>query len=514
MYVGPVPSAKSATEIYAGIAWDDTSRGKHDGSVISRQTNQLVRLFHAKENNGSFLRLSKLDLGVSLKTELMKSKYVEMDAPVVAPNNVLPHSAQTAGGRDKPIEFLGELQIRKRQQLVDLEKISLRSLGIASVTSDGMTEFQHLREIDLAGNLLCDWETVFQILHQFPLLECLSLASNRIRDIPPSLMTTESRPECLQNMRVLNLNGCSIQSFETIQWIADAMPQLEELCVAYNDLSGIGEKEENVVLRGFQHLVFLDCSSCHLTSWKQQVEPCFGQLPALQHLMHNDNDISSLSMETVDGGSFQTLLSLQLAGTSIASWPDLDGIRLLGELKALRFRNTPLTCSMGAGEARSLTIARIPGLEELNASPISAKERLEAERRYVSSVARQLLLVNQDDEKAKALLLHPLFESLAALHKDSMTAASATAGGGGATLAPVNVVIRSMASDSCSMEPLQKRLPGGLKVGRVKAMCMRAFGLDIERQLLHAKQEVCCHWYYCWYTRDCFVTALHYELTF
>jgi hypothetical protein len=207
--------------------------------------------------------------------------------------------------------------------------------------------------------------------------------------------------------------------------------------------------------------------------------------------MLNDNDIPSLSMETVDGGSFQTLLSLQLAGTSIASWPDLDGIRLLGELKALRFRNTPLTCSMGAGEARSLTIARIPGLEELNASPISAKERLEAERRYVSSVARQLLLVNQDDEKAKVLLLHPLFESLAALHKDSMAAASATAGGGGATLAPVNVVIRSMAADSCSMEPLQKRLPGGLKVGRVKAMCMRAFGLDIERQLLHAKQEVC-----------------------
>jgi hypothetical protein len=245
MYVGPVPSAKNATEIYAGIAWDDNSRGKHDGSVISRQTNQLVRLFHAKQNNGSFLRLSKLDLGVSLTTELMKSKYVEMDAPVVAPNNVLPHSAQTAGGREKPIEFLGELQIRKRQQLVDLEKISLRSLGIATVTPDGMTEFQHLREIDLAGNLLCDWETVFQILHQFPLLEYLSLASNRIRDIPPSLMMTESRPACLQNMRVLNLNGCSIQSFETIQWIADAMPQLEELCVAYNDLSSVGGEEKS-----------------------------------------------------------------------------------------------------------------------------------------------------------------------------------------------------------------------------------------------------------------------------
>ena len=169
MYVGPVPSAKNATEIYAGVAWDDASRGKHNGSVICRTTNQLVRLFHCQ--GGSFLRLAKLDLGVTLDPELMQSKYVDMDAPVVAPNNILPHTARTAGGRDKPIEFLGEMNIRKRQQLSDLDKISLRSLGISRACLDeSMARFQHLKEIDLAGNLLSDWDTVFTILGQFPSL--------------------------------------------------------------------------------------------------------------------------------------------------------------------------------------------------------------------------------------------------------------------------------------------------------------------------------------------------------
>jgi Ubiquitin-like domain len=61
---------------------------------------------------------------------------------------------------------------------------------------------------------------------------------------------------------------------------------------------------------------------------------------------------------------------------------------------------------------------------------------------------------------------------------------------GGLTVQPVNVTVRSMAAASCSIEPLQKRLPGGLKVGRLKTLCMRAFGLDTERQVLHFRAEV------------------------
>ena len=34
VYVGPVASAKNENEIYAGIVWDDPTRGKHDGRLL------------------------------------------------------------------------------------------------------------------------------------------------------------------------------------------------------------------------------------------------------------------------------------------------------------------------------------------------------------------------------------------------------------------------------------------------------------------------------------------------
>jgi hypothetical protein len=128
---------------------------------------------------------------------------------------------------------------------------------------------------------------------------------------------------------------------------------------------------------------------------------------------------------------------------------------------------------MGAGEARSITVARIPNLVFLNASPVSSKERAEAERRYVSNVARQLLLVASSSEtngRDEILALHPRFEELVNSHKESM-AATQMSMNGGLALQPVNVTIRSMVAASCSMEPLQKRLPGGLTVGRLKCGC-------------------------------------------
>jgi Leucine-rich repeat (LRR) protein len=145
-------------------------------------------------------------------------------------------SARTSSGREKPIKLLGELNIRKRQQLEDLDNISLRSLGIARASTDAsISEFSHLKEIDLAGNFISDWDTVFCILGQFPLLKKVSLASNRIMDVPRHPLGV---PSDLDRIRILNLNGCSL-TFRRIQWIADAMPQLEELCVAYNDLSDV-----------------------------------------------------------------------------------------------------------------------------------------------------------------------------------------------------------------------------------------------------------------------------------
>ena len=179
-------------------------------------------------------------------------------------------------------------------------------------------------------------------------------------------------------------------------------------------------------------------------------------------------------------------------------------------------RNTPLTSYMGVGEVRSTVIARLPTLEFFNASPITERERTEAERRYVSSVARELLMISSgalissggqtssdqkiDDAEASAkeaqiYAHHPQFKSLLEIHKDSMMSSSSIAGPSRQANIGDDVIgltIRSMAASSCDMEPLRKRIPTSLKVGRIKAMCARAFGLDMDLQILHFRIEVSC----------------------
>jgi hypothetical protein len=514
VYLGPVASAKSPDEIYAGIAWDDVTRGKHDGSVICRQTNQLVRHFKCGPTQGSFLRLSKVDTGVELTPELMRSRYVKPDAELIAPGNLLPHVARTSSGRNKPIEFWGEIKIRGRQQLEDVEEISLRMLGISKLCGVEkrceMVEFGHLKGIDLAGNLLSDWRDVLEILSQFPNLESISLASNRINDLE-SLDFGQ-----FANMRALNLNNCNIRSFMTVQLIGHAMPQLEDLCLAHADLSDvvscISDESNNFDLTTlFHNLVLLDLSDCHLSSSETQILP-FHALPKLESLVLNNNEIETMSIPANEQASFPSLASLQLAGNPIVTWTALDGLNNIHALRSLRLRNTPLTESLGVGEVRSTAIARLPSLEYFNASPISDRERLEAERRYVSTVARELLLIsseallsgnssNQQDangvkvdpKQAEVHVRHPMFQILVEKHKETMmalTAGSDSTSSGKIGEDIINVTIRSMAAGSCDAQPLQKRLPRSLQVGRIKAMCARAFGLDIELQILHFRVEV------------------------
>lgn len=510
VYVGPVASAKSSAEIYAGIVWDDVTRGIHDGSVLCRTTNQIVRHFKCGPTQGSFLRLSKVDVGVALTPEVMRSRYVKPDAELIAPDNLLPHVARTAGGRDKPIEFWGEVKIRNRQQLEDAEDISLRMLGIARPCSaeqaGEMEEFSHLKSIDLAGNLLSDWEDVLVILRQFNNLESLSLVSNRINNLIPASIDGFS----MSGMASLNLNSTNITSFQTIHLIGRAMPNLKELCVAHSDLADLGdEKYHHGANSVFHSLVLLDLSDCNLTSWVEQVLHLHN-LPKLESLILNDNAIERIPPTEVDFVIFPKLASLQLAGTSISSWSTIDSLNSIPSLRSLRLRNTPLTSTLGVGEVRSAAIARLPNLELFNASPISERERTEAERRYVSNVARELLMISagtlqssahqsldgEEHANAKQVEIHtrhPRFHCLLEKHKETMMPSiSRSCQSGQANIGDdiIGITIRSMAASSCDMEPLRKRIPTSMKVGRIKAMCARAFGLEIDLQILHFCVEV------------------------
>jgi len=531
LYIGPVASAKKSEEIYVGVDWDDETRGKHDGTVICRRTNQIIRHFTSKSQcGGSFLRMSKVDLGVGLDVKLMKIRYVGIDAELVAPNNTLPFVAKTSSGRDKPIELLGELNIRQRQQLEDLEDIALRSMGISHIVSENSEEmskaFGHMKELDLAGNLLSDWDTIFNILRLFPLLEVVCFPSNRIQDIPTN--PTSFKLAEFPRIKHMNFNKCSIGSFQTILALDQLCPNLEELCVGYGNLSDTSNFQvfqdnntdsnsgPNTTMPRFSKLKLLDCTSCNLTSWDDQIIK-MSSFPSLESLILNDNPLSyvTLSSPSNAGNDFPNLVRLQLGGTAVDSWSGIENVAFFTKLKSFRFRNAPITATIGSGEARASVIARLPQIDQLNASIVTNKERIEAERRYVSNVSRELLLLTTPaqrlesdtdndigdtvdteldaelaENKIQFFKKYPRFEEFMVKHKESMlTAQSSTLSGGTISHSAVNVTIRSMAADSCTCEPLQKRLPGNLRVGRLKIMCARGFGLNVELQRLHIRVD-------------------------
>mmetsp|Transcript_54033 Transcript_54033/g.61509 ORF Transcript_54033/g.61509 Transcript_54033/m.61509 type:complete len:595 (-) Transcript_54033:297-2081(-) len=485
LYAGTVASSKNRTEVYAGIVWDDNSRGKHDGSVICRQTNQIVRHFSCGPTQGSFLRIRKLDFGVALTTTLLRDKYVKMNAPIIAPNNLLPHSAKTSSGREKSIEFLGELQIRKHQQLENIVKVSLRREGISNISDDDedMVEFQHIKDIDLAGNLLCDWEQVFKIIHKFPCLETFSLAHNYIRNIDKVVHVQ------FDKMKILNLNNCSIQSFETVSRLGEMMPNLESLCIANSNFSDIEKYEIN----GFQNLRQLDCSRCGFDLWQNQVNK-FATLPLLESLSIDENPIPCIPTDAGIQPLFPSLISLQISRTAVSTWLDLEGINSFVSLKGLRFKSVPLTENLGQGEVRSISIARFPYIDYLNASRISQKERIEAERRYVTLVSHLLKKNNILDEneneqridsacsnRIKIMKENPRYLELAEKHKNLVIfSKNGMEKNGNLATSIYNITIKSMLASSCTMDPIVRRLPGTLNVLRMKALCSRIFDVDYD----------------------------------
>ena len=670
-YVGPVASARAASEVYVGVEWDDGTRGRHDGSVICRRTGALVRHFSCRgrggrrgsggyghrgwgeeegngERNGesgedgigaakapppsssssssssssfpspagglpsgatgadaaallaptagSFLRLSRRDVdwdtGAALSLATLRSRYVTEGSALVAPGGSLPHHALTSSGRAKPIELVGELQIRSRQQPGGdgpggggggrgrgLTGASLRSMGISAPPPRGpadVAEFAGLEELDLAGNLLSDWGDVVAILRCFPRLRRVGLAGNRLGDVrrgdweeavggggrsapsasasaPTSTSTSAARAE-FPGVRVLNLNSTGMRTYRTAEWAAALMPNLEELCLAHSALGGMGDPDFGFgtegggspggdPVPGLERLRLLDLTGCGLGAGDVRR---FRALPSLADLILDGNDMDGLRFPPVgeqegggergdgsgDGGGgggggephFPSLTSLHLTRCGIGSWAPLDSVAAgLPSVRSLRFRHNPVSEDLSPAEARAVAIARIPGLEALNGSPVPPKERKESERRYVAGVARELLLAETErraaaagdegdgegegtaggdadddggagsEERDRILGRHPLFASLLEKHRDAMAASAAAglgpggAGTGALAHGASNVTLRSMAASSCSAEPLTRRLPGTLTVGRVKVLCQRAFGLDVDLQSLHVR---------------------------
>ncbi|CAM9849958.1 unnamed protein product [Ascophyllum nodosum] len=490
----------------SGVEFDDPVRGKHDGSV-EKPNGSIQRYFSCiRGGSGSFLKAGKFSTGVSM-VEALRKQYVDVNAPLVAPENLLPDAyASTARGGKKAIEFHGETKIRRHQQVDTLDHCTLREAKISvagdlSELSEAAAAFVH---VDLKANLLSEWQQVGLIASQIPVMEVLSIGGNKMKHpdtVPPSIASgTCSR------LRVLEMTSCGITSWSQVAMLSGWAPSLEELCAADNDLSDVlsvvtdsnGKKVE-----GFSCLRLLDLSETRLASWDQVM--CFSGLPVLASLFLNHNRIEDVHGD-IQPPAFAALEAIALSGNRVERWGAVDRLNGLPALQSLRFSGNPVTAGLGASEARVACIARVSKLRRVNGSECGPRERMDAEKTYLRGILQELDRaqrrpdrggegLSKEEAERQVSGRHSRYRELWALHGESVAmlgrGSAAGEGKGNSSMASsmVQVTLTSLASASCTMEPLKKRLPASMTVGKLKQMCKRLFKVDTDQQILSYRPE-------------------------
>ena len=152
-------------------------------------------------------------------------------------------------------------------------------------------------------------------------------------------------------------------------------------------------------------------------------------LPHLRRLVLKSNNIyavtsssASPSPSTLSSAPTfsSTLTDLDLSYNEITAWSVIDALpHVFPGLTSLRISHNPLFTNLQAADGKALTpedgymltFARLANLQTLNYSPITAKERLNAESYYLSLIAREVSFA-PESEQEKILKTHPRYEWL------------------------------------------------------------------------------------------------------
>lgn len=88
----------------AGVDWDDGTRGKSDGTVVTAD-GTVVRYFSCAAGHGSFMKIELLDVGTDMLTALTE-RYCDTATALTG------GAIQTGAGRAVPIMLVGDAKVR------------------------------------------------------------------------------------------------------------------------------------------------------------------------------------------------------------------------------------------------------------------------------------------------------------------------------------------------------------------------------------------------------------------
>ncbi|RMZ80430.1 hypothetical protein DV737_g2985, partial [Chaetothyriales sp. CBS 132003] len=420
-YHGPLADLKGH---WLGVEWDRPGRGKHDG------THQGERVFACLSKSAkvaSFIRPSRTPDLTRKVLEGLEFKYGSGTAAGVYSGADIVYISGKAVeeiGFDKVQRQLGHFEALHIVLLDGLQVTGLTRQDASRETRDAAAqEFAatcpNIHELDLGWNLIEDWQDIADICKYLAKLHILKASGLRLKSLS---IDYASAPGTFASIRELELNDTLLTPDQVLQILAadgtdgtdgtngaTAFPQLTTLSLSSNALDGFGTTDSSLVFPTITRLVL---DNNHLTSLAA-LPAISSHFPSLASLSLQGNRIADLSIASPEPMAFPALTDLALSSNCIPTFAALSSLPVLcPNLISLRVSSNPFTATLPASApfdtSYYLTLARIPSLQMLNYTTITARDRTEGELYYLSVVEKAMrpILASQTLSAAASYASH------------------------------------------------------------------------------------------------------------
>ncbi|KAI9656879.1 MAG: hypothetical protein M1821_003518 [Bathelium mastoideum] len=338
----------------------------------------------------------------------------------------------------KPITISGKVAEevgfdKIRQQLADLHELRiviLDGMGISQhsreatwrntsskankiVVEDIQQTCPKISELDLSRNLFEKWNEISHICGQLKNLRSLRLDGNRLETVLSDSASQGSYGR-LDDITELSLSNTLFIWWEIAYLTCGFFGKLTSLVASSNELSSISKQQ---LPKTIQHL---DLEDNDFTSLND-ISPLAG-LPNLERLSLRHNKLSCLvdgdGVDTKEMGFLQPsnstlrfptrLADIDLSHNNISEWSFVSALHyVFPGMTSLRIAHNPLfqdsrtpdRRAMTADDGYAIVVARLPRLKNLNFSPITGKDRLNAETYYLSLIAAEVAAAPEGEEE-------------------------------------------------------------------------------------------------------------------
>ena len=391
---------------------------------------------------GSFVRPTRKPDTPRSFVEALRAKYADDDFedPSVKVVFVMKEGDNANTKKDptsrlnQPIRFNGKIaeevgfdKIKKQlAQLEELKYVILDGMRMCrpevrqSSRTDDDSEWPHdaadivstcpkTYELDLSRNLFEEWREVAAICEQLDRLRILRVDGTRFRDTSLTQVELERCLRIFANITTLKLES-NLLSWEDLVSITHQFPTLTTFSASSNFYSSLTSHVLNPTITDLT-------LEENLLSSLSALEP-ITKLPNLQRLVLKSNKISEIG--TPIPKFPQTLKEVDLSFNEISTWSFIEQLEhVFPGLTSLRVSHNPLYETLNAPDGRKLTaddgymltLARLGNIKTLNHSPISDKERLNAESYYLSLIVKEVQFAPEELGK-QILASHPRYKWL------------------------------------------------------------------------------------------------------